>query len=331
MVRTFADAHPGLECHFVDNGPAHFDHLAREFFAASGAFHAAMAITPAYHGIHRAAREAGCDMLLTAGFGNHTISQNAPWAWPEMAARGDWGALWRAAAARPFDGRPVWRRVAALGIMPLLPPVLAGTLRRMIHGDRAGHGQSNPFLIPAGQVEGGAILPGIAAVAARPRNRAQYVRELYHATGMGAEIGMGFAQVFGLAQRDVTHYRPLIEWFAGVPTGQFLGPAQDRWLGRRMAMGRMPEAQRLNRANGMFQADWHARLSLQLPDLRRRIERIADDPALSGLIDIDRARAALDSWPDQTPLDGKVADMLRFHLPMTLLTADFIDFTSGRN
>jgi asparagine synthase (glutamine-hydrolysing) len=326
-VRAFAADRPGLEPHFTDNPGIAFDHLAQDFFLACGSVYPAMTIRPAYHGIWRAARAAGCDTMFHAGFGNQTISQHAPWALAEFARRGQFGRLLGAARAQVDDGRPTWRKVAAGGLLPWLPQRARNLIRQLVHGgsaDRSG----NPFLRHAMSAARGS---NVTNVGESVRTRGEFLREIYRAVGMGCEFIHGFEQVFGIAARDVTLHRPLIEFFAAVPTGQFFGEGSDRWLGRRMAAGRMPEAQRLSHSAGLFNADWHARMTARLPQLHEAVGRAAENPELAGLLDIDALRAALAGWPDATPADRELTSALAFHLPTIALVGQFTDFATGRN
>ena len=148
---------------------------------------------------------------------------------------------------------------------------------------------------------------------------------------MGAEWRHGVEQVFGIRHRDVTAYRPLLEFCAGLPTDQFVRGGVQRWLARRMAHGRMPEAQRQETAYGQHNVDWHLRLTRRLPELRAEVERIADDPALAPLIDTDAASALLDHWPSAPPADPREVKRHFHALTGAILTARFHRFSAGIN
>ena len=148
---------------------------------------------------------------------------------------------------------------------------------------------------------------------------------------MGSEMHHATSQVYGLRRRDVTTYRPLVEFCLGLPTEQFVRGGKQRWLARRMAAGRMPAAQAANRAYGLHNADWHHRMSLRLPELRAEAQRIADDPQLAALIDTDAMLRLLAEWPDM-PFRHQAAVTRHFHaLTGAILVARFWRFYSGSN
>jgi asparagine synthase (glutamine-hydrolysing) len=334
FVEAFAAMHPGLDPQFTDNRGIAFDDRDSQLFEASHGGYPARVSGSVYHGLFDAAREAGCDWLLTADCGNLGFSNGAPWAYGEFLRRGQWRQLHRLAACEPGDKRPVWRRIAARAIMPELPDAARRLIRRMVHRGRPGAPFANPLLDPAGRLgarrEERNIKANIMTVD-RNTSRAAYIERNYASFGLGAEIVSGYEQVFGIQLRDVTCYRPLIEFCLGLPTDQFIRDGERRWLARRMAKGRMPEAQRLNRLYGEHNVDWHARLTPRLDDMRKEIQMIAGDPELGSLIDCDHARALLDNWPDTTPSDPALAWQLLFYLPATIYVSRFVAQMAGSN
>lgn len=326
-VRAFGAMHSRLDLNFIDNRSIGFDHKAEEFFLASGSGYPAMTVGATHHGVWQAASEAGVDWLLTGADGNFTISNGAPWAYSEFLLKGRWIELWRMAAGRAGDHRSVIRRIAAMAGMPLLPPVLREAISGFIHRSDDMPRFSNPLLNPDVTPPGGEkAFGGPGGISRRARLRAIEQR-----LGIAAEIGQGYEQVFGLRCRDVTHYRPLIEFCFSIPTDQFVRGGVSRWLARRMAVGRLPEAQRNERRYAMQNADWYPRMSARLPELRERIASLSADPELAALIDFDKAKALIDNWPAQDPGQGRLAGELRFALPATILMAQFVRHVTGRN
>ena len=63
----------------------------------------------------------------------------------------------------------------------------------------------------------------------------------------------------------------------------------------------------------------------------RWVERIAQHPTLSKMIDTERLIAALDAFPDQTSTDPQVWLQVELGVPRALLTARFIDFVERSN
>ena len=333
-VEAFAATHDGLDAVFVDNRGISFDDRAQQIFTACDAGYPSRVLGSVYHGVYDAAREHGCEWVLGAGFGNMTFSTVAPWAYGEFLRSGKWRQLWQLAASRMNDPRPVWRRIAAHAVMPHLPTALRGRVRALVHRYDRSQPFANPFLAAEGRLGRSRYHDDDTAnfmTTEREESRQRFIAEKYAAVGVGAEVTQGYEQVFGIRLRDVTAYRPLIEFCNGLPTDQFVRNGETRWLARRMAVGRMPDKQRTNRLQGKHNVDWHARLTPRLGDLRRQVETLAHHPDLGPLIDTERMLAAIDNWPQHTPQDEVEAAKLRFFLPAVLYAASYVDQMTGRN
>lgn len=334
FVRDFAAMHPALDPHFTQNQNTQFDSRWSELFTAMGAAPNHLCNFYVYHGVWAGAREAGCDLLLTADFGNQTYSNEARWGYVEYLLGLRWRQLWLALRDRPGDDRSTWHKLAALSLLRVLPAPLRRAIRDWRHGTR---GNLNQLI---------SMLPDAAAAdaAARARgNGAMVERELFASKAdsiafeyawrdcEAAEVQQGFEQLYGIRQVDVPAYRPLAEFCAGLPTDQFLRNGTSRWLARRMAVGRLPEQQRTNTRVGWHNVDWHERMTPRLAELRLQAEAIAANPELAGLIDPDKLLAVLDNWPAESSfeVDGWVAQSAG--LPRGLLTARFVAHVSGRN
>lgn len=330
-VKDFLAMHPGIEGRFIDNRHIGYDHRSTELFRASGSAWPAMVLAPVHHGLAMAAADDGCDWLFNASAGNLSFSNGAPWAWREFLLKGQWRQLWQLAAGRPEDSRSVPRRIAAHSVLPLLPPGWRSALQRLVHG--ADRSPARNALVRADHPDVQAIAAASGHVIDDSHARSQRHWLALNAPwfGLGSELGHGYEQVFGLRTRDVTQYRPLLEFCFAIPTDQFVRDGETRWLARRMGEGRLPEGLRLNRRYGRHGADWFPRLTPRLAELREGIERLSDLPEIAPYIDIDRARHLLDNWPDEEPPVGALETELRFSLPSVLLMAQFVRHITGRN
>lgn len=333
-VSEFAKMHPELDVVFVDNRGIDWDYRENEMFLACDGFYPAQTLSSVYYGLYEAAKDRGCDIILFAEAGNVTYSNSAPWAFAEYLRKGHWRQLWRLAQARQNDPRPMWRRIAALGLMPNLPHRLRSQVRRWVHGKPGRDPYANSLLRPEGRL-GRYSKRDIDDVTicsyGNLASQEDFVRILYETSGVAAELGEVSAQVFGILGRDVTTYRPLIEFCCGVPTNQYARDGVSRLLARRMAVNRMPEAQRLNTLYGEHNVDWHARQSCRLADLRAGILHIRDHPQLGSLIDTDLALSVLANWPERTPDDYALQSLMKFDLPAMISVARYLDFVTGRN
>jgi asparagine synthase (glutamine-hydrolysing) len=134
-----------------------------------------------------------------------------------------------------------------------------------------------------------------------------------------------------VAQRDPFAYRPLVEYCWGLPTRMFMRDGSMRWLAKELAKGIMPEAQRQNRLNGRWDADWHLRIGRRRADYLATLEQIERDERLGQMIDVPRLRKVLEDWPDSTDVQIRAYSTREFAVPRALLTARFIKYVEGRN
>ena len=162
-------------------------------------------------------------------------------------------------------------------------------------------------------------------------SREAWLRRIWRDRDSGNEVLHGFEELYGIKQRDVANYRPLIEFCINLPTDQLVRGGQTRYLARRMAMGRLPEPQRLNHRYGMHNPDWHARMTRALPRVRREIEAIREDPELDAIIDVDRALALIDNWPTENPVELDSFTDLVIGLGGAQIAKKYADHLSGRN
>jgi asparagine synthase (glutamine-hydrolysing) len=146
-----------------------------------------------------------------------------------------------------------------------------------------------------------------------------------------ADVYQGFEQLYGIAIRDPTAYRPFVEFCLGLPTRMFMRDGQLRWLARQMAKGIMPEQQRTNQRYGWWDADWHLRIGRRRLELLGELDRLEQDKRLGRMFDVPRLRAALESWPEQTETDPEKCFGAQIAVPSALLAARFIDYVEGRN
>lgn len=334
FVREFAAMHPRLSPHFTQNPGAEFDSRWPELFTAMGGAPNHLCNFYVYHGVWAGAHAQGCDVLLTADFGNQTYSNDARWAYVELLRNGQWRELALALRHRPGDSRSMAHKLVALSLVRLLPHPLRRAIRQRRHPARTQMNALISMLTSAEQASAHARAQAAGAVIEHEHvaTQAESVRLEYHwRDSEGAEVQQGFEQLYGLRQIDVPTYRPLAEFCAGLPTRQFLHHGQYRWLARRMAQGKLPEKQRLNHRIGWHNVDWYARMTPRIAEFRGEIARIAANPEISGLIDPQRMAAALEDWPVHTVYDPEDWMPRAAGLTRGLLTARFIQHTSGRN
>ena len=335
LVRAFAARHPGIESHMADPAMGGHDFRLRDLLARTQVPTANVANIGIFHGPFQTAVDLGCDAVLTALHGNFTFSLEGMWAYPEYARRMRWIRLLRLLRGRRVkDDRSLLRMAAAMGVLPNLPDAWQRAVRSLA--------RRGPDVLHASLLTREAETAWRRRADARrsesafeqmplERTREQAITRMWWSADSGEDLDLGLARQYGVQYRDVTAYRPLIEFCHGLPTDQFVSGGTDRWLARRMARGIMPENQRLNPKMGRHNVDWHARLSPRRDELSDYAERMRAHAKLSEIIDIDRLQELLENWPETTPLEPEKSHPYYFGLTRALTAAHFVSASEGRN
>ena len=333
LVEAFAAMHPRIEPHFTDNAGGGFDTRWREIMRLTGIAPLGLTNMYVFHGVWEAARREGCDLLLLAEFGNRTVSAKGEWAFVEFLRRGRWIQLYRALRHHRADPRPLWRKFAALSLVPHLPDPAWRLLKRWRHPHELEAAGSMSPLTPRFVAEHGLDRRlGFNIGRFQPRNRRQAIAyDFANGDWEAAEIHQGFEQLYGIRQRDPMAYRPLAEFCMGLPAEQLVRDGEQRWLAKRLAAPVMPAAQRANRLNGQHDADWAERLVERREELAQELERIAGDPELGTMLRAGELAEALRAWDGRPTADSRVARPLDVLVPRAIMTARFVNLVSGRN
>ena len=336
LVEAFAAMHPRIEPHYTANEGYEHDYRWTEFFHLMGGAPSGLCNMYVFHGLLSGAAREGCDLLLLAEWGNYTFSDKGEWGYVEYFLTGKWRQLWLALSRIQTDGRSVFGRFLVRCILPLMPHAIWRALRRLAKPKHRPVLDMVQPLSPRHRIASGAQRrleqSGVAIERYQPRNRRHAQKLLFRNGDADApEIYQAFEQMYGVALRDPTAYRPFVEFCFGLPVEMFMRDGRMRWLAKEMAKGIMPEEQRANRLNGRWDADWHIRLGRRRADLLAEIDRLARDERMAEMLDLPRLRAALEDWPDQTEIDPQQFYAREFAVPRGLLTARFVNYVEGRN
>jgi asparagine synthase (glutamine-hydrolysing) len=335
MVEAFAAMHPRIVPRFTDNADRAFDSNLDRMFMATGSAPPNLAITSAFDGLFGMAAQDGCDLLLSSDLGNFTISNSGVWGYGEYLRHGKWRKLWTALRHCPHP-RPLYRNFLSLSVIPHLPDALLSRWQRQ-RGAQAGPVNDGmafirPEALERHDVTARARDANVLYERTRHARRETMLRDQW---GRGdcdsADTLNGFHQLHGVAWRDVTAYRPLVEFCLALPTEAFLNDGQNRWLARALGRGIMPEGQRLERRHGFQQSDWHRRLTPRVGELRAEVERARDIAEVDELIDLDRLARQLDEWPEHATLDYDVFDPCALGVPRAITAIRYIRFIGGHN
>jgi len=332
FVEAFAAMHPRLDPHFTDNAGYEHDYRWKELFHLIGD---PAGIPGAYvlHGLMSKAMEARCDVLLFAEMGNITFSDAGECGFVEYLLTGRWRQLCLALTRPPIHRGSIVRRLVSRSLSALLPDWIWGRLRRLVLQRNLLSEQAQPMSQEYRQRSGanerferGCSIPDRY----QPWSR-RHSRKLRREAADPAAFYQGLEQLYGVAVRDPTSYRPFVEFCLGLPTKMFMRDGEMRWLAKQMAKGIMPEKQRENALNGWWDADWHLRIGRRRDDFLAELNRIEGDEKLGRMLDVPRLRAALEDWPDQTETDPVKAFAVQLAVPSAILTARFVNYVEGRN
>ena len=335
-VREFCAMYPALRCHIATGDVGSFDRDARSLLASMQVYAPGLANVAMMHEIYEQARKLGATELWTADLGNATFSNQGLAAYREYARPGRFAQLLPLLANRADDERPMWRRFAALSIVPRLPARLRRRIRSALHSEEADLVAHQTLLRPA-------TLDGDARARVR---RAQSVwsdltfeqtrregieGDCEAAEGRGHDVHLAFEERYGIVRRDVTAYRPLIEYCLSLPTRAFAWDGMDRRLARRMGEDRLPSSIHANRLYARHNIDWHERIARDREGLIETFERARDHPQLARILDLDRIVNLLENWPEQAPHGYHRDWPLRNGIPRALIAARFAGMIDDRN
>jgi asparagine synthase (glutamine-hydrolysing) len=333
MVERFAALHPGLEPHFVDNAGRGHDYRATDMFHLVGS-PKGLNTMYVFHGVLEAASREGCDAVLLAEWGDLTFSDHGQAGFVENFLLGRWRQLCRALLALPADEGGFWRRFTTRTLAALLPNRLWLATRGWLYPGR----ERTPEIIQplrsdfreASGANERLAASGLVIERYQPRSR-RHSRRLLFGNGDPAEIYQGFEQMYGVALRDPTAYRPLVEYCLGLPTRMFMRNGQMRWLARQMARGIMPEKQRMTTSLGIWDADGLLRVAQYREAYRETLNRIASDDGMSAIFDVDRLRGYLDALPAEWDAPPEERFGPQIGVPAAVLAARFVKYVEGSN
>lgn len=335
-VEAFAAANPRIEPHFLDNAGKGFEDGLEDLFLLAGTGTALLPLVYPYHAVFGAARARGCDILLGAGMGNSTFSNFGQRGYVEYFRSLRWRQAWRGVALRVDDRRPMWRRFLSLSVLRSMPLPIWRAAMRLRGGDGFDPLAKMTALNPdwPGRAELDRAARKVDPSFDRPfyTSRADEVRAMAgQLDADGGDMMYAMAQRHGVAYRDVTRYRPLVELCWGLETRHFLWNGEDRRLARRMGRCRLPEAQRTERRYGFQHADWHLRIGRRRAALLADLRRMEADPEIARLVDTRRLIRLLEEFPAESSVRPDVWFQYMLAVPMGIAAGRFIRHVRGTN
>ena len=125
--------------------------------------------------------------------------------------------------------------------------------------------------------------------------------------------------------------RRLVEFCIGIPLDQYLRGGRDRWLIRRAMEGRLPPMVLNQKKCGAQAADWYPRLTRERNHIAEEVKRLAENPEVASILDMQRLKTILDNWPDRQPPEYTSEEAHLLAIPDALGAAYFIENMMGAN
>ena len=102
---------------------------------------------------------------------------------------------------------------------------------------------------------------------------------------------------WGIDFRDPTYDRWVVEFCLTAPLEEFLRGGKQRSLARRAMADRLPASTLNRRQRGLQSADWYVNMGHVLNRMAAEVDRLETSPLASSLIDLERMRSLIASWP----------------------------------
>ena len=329
-VRQIAEVNRNIVPHFItqsrDPTPENIAEVIRMSGLPGGTLNALWGFD-----MFAAARSAGHNVMLAGEMGNITMSYHGWGLFTELLLTGRWLRLF--AEIRSSGYR--WRRhVRQQLIGPLIPAPL---FRRYKQWRRGGNPPWHDYSLIRPEF---AARSGVIDRAAREYmpfdappirdwrlGRINDFRDYCEAADWFAKVRAGFR----LDIRTPACDRRMVEFCIGIPEDQYLRKGRDRWLIRRAMEGRLPDIVLNQKKCGAQAADWYPRLTRARNHIAEEVKRLAENPEVASILDMQRLNAILDNWPDRQPAEYTPEENHLLAIPDALGTAYFIENVTGAN
>ncbi|CCG35229.1 asparagine synthetase B [Xanthomonas citri pv. mangiferaeindicae] len=310
-ARRLAASHPGIDWHLVGDDDADWGEHDPACWWREGAQPVRSPSNMAwFFPLYRFLHARGSQVMLGGELGNAFFSYDGLLRLPQLARQRQWrvlaGQVGALAGSLGLSRRKTVQRY-------LLRPFAPVALLRLWHGLPAAVWEAQAALQPAL-----AQSLGMQQSLDRSRYRLRLggghtslptFREWMLGDAGPMDLVNTLRAVSGVDTRYPLADRRVIEFFGSLPLDQFLRDGVSRSLPRRLlaARGAPPEIH-ANRAVGVQQGDWFARLNAQRDALHAQLSQARTSPLANRVVDLQRLQALLDHWPQ----DAAAAEARRF-------------------
>ncbi|MGO8674023.1 MAG: asparagine synthetase B family protein [Capsulimonadaceae bacterium] len=310
-VRQIAAMYPNIDLSLVSPNNHFLENVDALFDAAEFPFRNACNL-PWFEAILAAASADNARVVLCGIGGNITMSWNGL---DTPGRRGLNTAMREARANRT----PVWRTVVREGILPWIPGSEAVlSARRQRTGQVVPRPTARRYRLAGYTLAEPPVVTGV-------QGRARRLAILRTSARLAGSLRAGFRARFGVEMRDPTVDVRIVEFCLALPEDIFRRDGVTRRLVRHGMAGRLPVDILNMRGRGLQAADWRDSLMSSTgprADIVERLDRLATNLVVAGLIDIPKVRRGLERLPR-----AKASDiLLRNLLESGLMTGCFIDW-----
>jgi asparagine synthase (glutamine-hydrolysing) len=281
--------------------------------------------------VFAAARSAGHNVMLTGEMGNGTMSYDGRGLFTELLLTGRWINL----LTEIWCSGDRWQRHVRQHVVgPFIPPSLFRRYKQWRRG-RILPWHDYSLIHP-----GFAARMGVIQRAARgyrpfdaPLKRSGRLARInaFQGSAEAADVLARVRAGFRLDIRTPACDRRIVEFCMGIPEGQYRRNGRDRWLIRRTMDGRLPDIVLNQKKWGVQAADWYPRMTRARNQIMDEVKRLAQNPEVSSILDLQRLRAILVDWPDRQPAEYTPEESQLLAIPDALGTAYFIENVTGSN
>jgi asparagine synthase (glutamine-hydrolysing) len=264
------------------------------------------------------AAAAGANVMLTGALGNATISYSGTDIVRRGFRTGHWITAIQQAIALRHAGMFSGRQTLS-SLLSLLPWPLRSRLDPAIRNSQLADTAIRPRL--AREL---GLFEAWRDFAFRGRTELPQMMETYFHTNILGEYNAMTNLGWRMESRDPTADKRIFEFCASIPLEQYMVGKPGRSLLRRAMRGQMPDEALDRRMRGLQAADWYESLTPIRAELAAELARLHTSPAARRLLDLDRLRNAVDTWPQNARAAAAEAQTYQMALPEGVAVGYFI-------
>ena len=337
-VETLARMYPALNIEFCEEGALHpFEENSAGFFLRSATPHINPWLLGAFSFLHDRVTSDGFSVLQDGRMGNLGLSWDGNFALLALLRERRLATFARDfVAASRENRRGIARTIVGDLVAPAAPRWLFRLLLRLrsVDPDDISHYSFlNPNLVRELSQNGAWQAEGF-----NPRSKhsdlepaKHRAKRLFDQDQFARDIRASTRSIFGFESRDPHADRPLLEFLLRVPERHYRENGVRRSFARKVLADRLPPEILNETDKGVQGVTWFQRLDMRRAKLAGDVERMADSPLASRLIDVPRMKRILNNWPKDAQTAEDRGKEVRVGFGRAVHAAQFIRWVEGGN